>query len=274
MEEIRTITFVVNNAKPGAAELAGQLEILAREAGVNTRVSIHYPVENESLEGLDACCVIGGDGTLLGVVPKAVQFGVPILGIRMGNLGFLATFSPQEALDKFVPLLKGGYKIENRNLLQCECPGSKPAVALNDIVIKGEDASRLVSLAVRADGELVSEYFCDGLIFSSPTGSTAYNLSAGGPLVHPKAGVVAMTPICPHTLSNRSVVFPDTTRLEVTWDQSAAHPQVKIDGYLTLRPSGDGKTPIVITPAQKRLSLLQSAGHSHFSVVRNKLNWR
>jgi NAD+ kinase len=192
----------------------------------------------------------------------------------MGNLGFLATFSPQEALDKFVPLLKGGYKIENRNLLQCECPGSKPAVALNDIVIKGEDASRLVSLAVRADGELVSEYFCDGLIFSSPTGSTAYNLSAGGPLVHPKADVVAMTPICPHTLSNRSVVFPDTTRLEVTWDQSAAHPQVKIDGYLTLRPSGDGKTPIAITPAQKKLSLLQSEGHSHFSVVRNKLNWR
>ena len=274
MEAIRTITFVVNNAKPGAAELASQLEILASEVDVDTRVSIHYPIEDESLEGLDACCVIGGDGTLLGVVPKAVQFGVPILGIRMGNLGFLATFSPQEALDKFVPLLKGGYKIENRNLLQCECPGSKPAVALNDIVIKGEDASRLVSLAVRADGELVSEYFCDGLIFSSPTGSTAYNLSAGGPLVHPNAGVVAMTPICPHTLSNRSVVFPDATRLEVTWDKSAAHPQVKIDGYRTLRPSGDGKTPIVITPAQKKLSLLQDADHSHFSVVRNKLNWR
>lgn len=274
MEKIKTITFIVNNAKPGAAELADNLDQLARNAGVDTRSTIHHPIEDETLEGQDACCVIGGDGTLLGAVPKAVQFGVPVLGIRMGNLGFLATFSPQEALEKFVPLLEGGYQIENRRLLQCECPGSDLAVALNDIVIKGEDASRLVSLSVRADGELVTEYFCDGLIFSSPTGSTAYNLSAGGPLLHPDANVVAMTPICPHTLSNRSVVLPGGTRLDVAWDQSAAHPKVKIDGYLTLRPTDNGDSPITISPAPKQLSLLQSLDHSHFAVVRNKLNWR
>ena len=274
MGKIRTITFVVNNAKPGAAELADKLEALARQAGVKTLSSIHYPIEDETLRGRDACCVIGGDGTLLGVVPKAVELDVPILGIRMGNLGFLATFSPSEALEKFVPLLQGGYKIEARSLLECRCPGSEPAVALNDIVIKGVDASRLVSLTVRAGDELVTDYFCDGLIISTPTGSTAYNLSAGGPLVHPSANVFAVTPICPHTLSNRSVVLPGDTQLEIAWDKSAAHPQVKVDGYLTVHPSGDGESPITISPSPKKLSLVQSVNHSHFAVVRNKLNWR
>ena len=173
-----------------------------------------------------------------------------------------------------MPLLEGAYQVENRRLLECSCPGNDAAVALNDIVIKGEDASRLVSLSVKADGELVTEYFCDGLIVSSPTGSTAYNLSAGGPLLHPGAEVVAMTPICPHTLGNRSVVLPGATRLEVDWKQSAAHPQVKVDGYLTLRPDGNGEAPITISPAAKQLALLQSPGHSHFAVVRNRLNWR
>ncbi len=274
MEKIRTLTFVVNDAKPGAAELAGKLDQLAQDAGVQTRSTIHHPIEDEALAGQDACCVIGGDGTLLGVVPQAVRLGVPVLGVRMGNLGFLATFSPEEALEKFVPLLEGAYQIENRCLLECSCPGNEPAVALNDIVIKGEDASRLVSLKVRAGGQLVTEYFCDGLIVSSPTGSTAYNLSAGGPLLHPDAKVVAMTPICPHTLGNRSVVLPGSTRLEVDWKQSGAHPQVKVDGYLTLRPAGNGEAPISISPAEKQLALLQSPGHSHFAVVRSRLNWR
>ncbi len=274
MEKIRTITFVVNNAKPGAAELTARLEKLARDAGVKTRSTIHHPIEDQALAGQDACCIIGGDGTLLGVVPQAVRLGVPVLGIRMGNLGFLATFSPDEALEKFVPLLQGAYQIENRQLLECCCPGNDKVVALNDVVIKGEDASRLVSLSVEADGEFVTEYFCDGLIISSPTGSTAYNLSAGGPLLHPDAEVVSMTPICPHTLGNRSVVLPRKTHLQVDWKQSAAHPQVKVDGYLTLRPDIDKKSAISISPAKKKLALLQSPGHSHFAVVRNRLNWK
>ena len=274
MDKIQTLTFVVNDAKPGAAELAGRLDQLARKAGVQTRSTIHHPIEDEALEDQDACCVIGGDGTLLGVVPQAVRLGVPIFGIRMGNLGFLATFSPDEALEKFVPLLEGAYRKEKRQLLQCACPGNDPVIALNDVVIKGEDASRLVSLSVQADRELVTEYFCDGLIISTPTGSTAYNLSAGGPLLHPNAEVVVMTPICPHTLGNRSVVLAANTQLEVSWKRSGTHPQVKVDGYLSLRPEGYGDAPITLTPYREPLTLLQSPRHSHFSVVRNRLNWR
>ena len=274
--EIRKLTFVVNNAKPGAAELAKKLDSIARDAGVDTCSTIHYPIEEETLVGSDACCVIGGDGTLLGIVPKALEHNVPLFGVRMGKLGFLATYSAEEALEKLTTLLKGQYRIEERSLLECDCPGSPKAIALNDIVIKGEDASHLVSLTVSADGELVTDYFSDGLIFSTPTGSTAYNISAGGPLIHPSAEAVVMTPICPHTLTNRSVVFPTKTELKVTWGptSSHSHPQVKVDGYLTLHPQKESDQPITIRPYNKRLSLLQSPNHSHFAVVRNKLNWR
>jgi NAD+ kinase len=274
--DIRKITIVVNNAKPGAADLAEKLDKLAKDAGIGTHSATHYPIDDDSLHDSDACCVIGGDGTLLGIVPKAITHNVPLFGIRMGNLGFLATFSPEEAIEKFIPLLKGEHRIEHRTLLQCLCPGNPPALALNDIVIKGEDASHLVKLAVHADGEMVTDYYCDGLIFSTPTGSTAYNISAGGPLIHPASEVVAMTPICPHTLTNRSVVFPSGTKLEATWKPTSSHslPQVKVDGYLTLRPETDSPEPITILPAKQKLALLQSPGHSHFAVVRNKLNWR
>ena len=274
--QIRKLTFVVNNAKPGAAELAEKLHELAAKAGVETNSTIHYPIEDHTLEEADACCVIGGDGTLLGIVPKAIQYNVPLFGIRMGKLGFLATYSPEEALEKLVPLLEGNYQIEHRSLLECHCPGADPAIALNDIVIKGEDASHLVSLRVCADGELVTDYFSDGLIFSTPTGSTAYNISAGGPLIHPSSEAVVMTPICPHTLTNRSVVFPSKTQLDITWGptSSHSHPQVKVDGYLTLHPAKDAGSPISIGPAKQKLALIQSPNHSHFAVVRNKLNWR
>ena len=274
--EIRKLTFVVNNQKLGAAELAKKLDSIAQDAGVETRSTIHYPIEEETLIGSDACCVIGGDGTLLGIVPKAIVLNIPLFGVRMGKLGFLATYSAEEAIEKLNSLLKGQYRIEERTLLECHCPGAPKAVALNDIVIKGEDASHLVSLRVCADEELVTDYFSDGLIFSPPTGSTAYNISAGGPSIHPSSETIVMTPICPHTLTNRSVVFPSTTELKVTWGptSSHSHPQVKVDGYLTLHPEKDSKQPITIRPSSKKLSLLQSPNHSHFSVVRNKLNWR
>ena len=274
--QIRKLTFVVNNAKPGAVELTERLNSLAQQAGVETRSTLHYPIEDHALKDTDACCVIGGDGTLLGIVPKAIEYNVPVFGIRMGKLGFLATYSPEEAIEKFIPLLEGQFRIEHRSLLECHCRGSPSAIALNDIVIKGEDASHLVSLTVNADNEQVTDYFSDGLIFSTPTGSTAYNMSAGGPLLHPTSEVVVMTPICPHTLTNRSVVFPSSTRLEISWGptSSHSHPQVKVDGYLTLHPKKDNNTPITIGPAKQKLALLQSPNHSHFAVVRNKLNWR
>ena len=139
------------------------------------------------------------------------------------------------------------------------------------MLIKDEVNSRLVRLEVLADGELVTEYACDGLIFSTPTGSTAYNLSAGGPLIHPSAEVIAMTPICPHTLSNRSIIFRYDVKLRVVNRSDHAKLRVAMDGQRNLTFCHGSPVEISISPL--KLALAQQVGYSHFAVVRAKLQW-
>ena len=271
MKRIRDLAFVVNEAKPGALELARTLVAVAREAGAKTKQTTRFPLSSGFLHGLDACCVIGGDGTLLGVAREAVREQVPIIGVNRGSLGFLTTFSSDEARAHFGELLRGAYKIDHRAMLECSTGRGPHELALNDVLIKNEVNSRLVRLEVVADGELVTDYYCDGLIFSTPTGSTAYNLSAGGPLVHPSAEVIAMTPICPHTLSNRSIIFRQDVRLRVFNRSDDSKLLVALDGQRNLQV-GVG-TPVEISIAKLKLPLAQRLDYSHFSVVRTKLKW-
>ena len=271
MSPIRQLAFVVNAQKNAAPELAAELIAQARDAGVEVRETQAYPVANDFLEGCDACCVIGGDGTLLGVAPAAVTANVPIIGVNRGSLGFLTTFSAEEARQQFPALLRGQFQLAHRSLLECTTGPGQRAVALNDVLIKDEQHSRLVHLEVVADNELVTQYTCDGLIFSTPTGSTAYTLSAGGPLVHPKAEVIALTPICPHTLSNRSIIFRHDVCLRVYNRGERSRLLVAIDGQHNLI-TGAG-SPIEITISSRRLALVQQADYSHFAVLRTKLMW-
>jgi NAD+ kinase len=271
MKPFRKVAFVINEDKAGAPELARELIVAARGAGVQLEHTMRFPLPTNYLRGYDACCVIGGDGTLLGVAREAAHQQVPIIGVNRGSLGFLTTFSADEARAHFLELLGGQYRIAQRSLLEC-CtgPGSSD-LALNDVLIKDEVNSRLVNLEVYADGELVTNYTCDGLIFSTPTGSTAYNLSAGGPLIHPDAAVIAMTPICPHTLSNRSIIFREDVHLRVLNRSPASRLLVAMDGQRDLKV-GVG-TPIEITISKLKLPLAQRVDYSHFSVVRTKLKW-
>ena len=271
MKPIRTLAFVVNSQKEGAHDLARELTAIARAAGIRLRRTSRSPLPRGFLKGVDACCVIGGDGTLLGVAREAALAQVPIIGANRGSLGFLTTFSAEEARGRFAELLAGGFRLDGRAMLQCSAKGSAPELALNDILIKDEKNSRLVRLEVRADGDLVTDYLCDGLIFSTPTGSTAYNLSAGGPIVHPGAGVIAMTPICPHTLSNRAIIFRDSVRLTVINRSPGARLFVLADGRHKLLPGSD--QPIDISLAKRSLPLAQLPGYSHFAIVRKKLMW-
>ena len=144
-----------------------------------------------------------------------MRLNVPVAGVKHGQLGFLATFSPEDLGYQLPPIFRGAYQVRRRSLLRCKFGSGDSRLALNDIVVKSGSDSRLARLAVRVEDEPVAEYACDGVIFSTPTGSTAYNLAAGGPLVHPAAHVVVMTPISAHTLTSRSVVFPRETRLFV-----------------------------------------------------------
>jgi NAD+ kinase len=271
MKPIRSLAFVINADKQGAVELARVLVAAARAKGVRLKQTTRFPLPRGYLQGCDACCVIGGDGTLLSVVREAAQYGVPIIGVNRGSLGFLTTFSPEEARLEFDDLLKGSFHVDNRAMLSCAVAGEDPGLALNDIVIKDQLSTRLVHLEVFADGELVTDYVCDGLIFSTATGSTAYNLSAGGPIIHPAANVVVMTPICPHTLTNRSIIFRDSVKLRVHNRTLGTSVLVGIDGQCDLKASTDD--PINISIAKLRLPLAQRKGYSHFSVVRTKLKW-
>jgi NAD+ kinase len=272
MSPIRRLAFVVNTGKPGAAQLARELIAIARTVGVRrikSRPARKLP--HGYFKGCDAGCIIGGDGTLLGAVTEAASAGVPLIGVNQGSLGYLTSFSPEEARACFGEVLLGQYRIAQRTLLECRTAPHRRDLALNDVLIKAEVNSQLVHLEVRADGELVTDYLCDGLVLSTPTGSTAYNLSAGGPILHPAAGVIAMTPICPHTLSNRTIVFNDGVKLSVRNCTPNSRLLVAVDGQRN-RSVVNGSS-INVTIAKRCLGLVQRRDYRHFNVMRAKLKW-
>ena len=271
MKPIRSLAFVVNPGKSGATGLAQELVGAARARGVRLKQTTRFPLPRGFLRGFDACCVIGGDGTLLGVVREAAAEKVPIIGVNRGSLGFLTTFSPEEARSDFGSVLEGSFRLDQRAMLECRVAGGPPQVALNDVLIKDAVTSKLVHLEVFADGELVTDFLADGLIFATPTGSTAYNLSAGGPIVHPRAEVIAMTPICPHTLTNRSIIFRNSVTLRVLNRSKGTALVVGLDGQSELKLGADEAVDVCLS--RLRLPLAQRHDYSHFSVMRTKLKW-
>ena len=234
------------------------------------RILEDFPLAIDALQE-DLCVAVGGDGTLLGVLDAALAANAAVLGVNLGKLGFLATFSQQEAGDDFVRLIQGEYSIAERSVLRCSNALGESVFGLNDVVLKETQGSGLVRLRVAANSNAVSEYHCDGLIFSTPTGSTAYNLSAGGPIIGPRVSAIAMTPICPHTFGNRSVIFDNSTTITVESSQAAPCPRILIDGRV--RFADRGNFPLTITVAEQSFRLMQNPDHSHFAIVRDKLNW-
>jgi NAD+ kinase len=273
MPPFSKLAFVYNSEKPGAAELAQELMEIARQAGgaKKLKISGDRKLPRGFFKDCDACCVIGGDGTLLGTVRGAAEADIPIIGVNQGSLGFLTTFSADEARAQFASLLEGDYRIARRALLDCKTGPRRTDVALNDVLVKDAKPSRIVRLEVYANDKLVTEYTCDGLIFSTPTGSTAYNLAAGGPIVHPQAEVIAMTPICPHTLSNRTIIFRNDVKLRVVNCTAGSRLLVAMDGQRNMVVT-EGM-PVEISMDTRTLALAQRRDYSHYEVMRAKLKW-
>lgn len=272
MKPLRRIAFVVNAGKDGALDYAKRLSASVHDALEAWEIFQGDTLGEDMLQGYDACCVIGGDGTILGVVRPAVKHRVPVIGINHGKLGFLTTYTQEEADDCLADLIAGHYHQTQRTLLTCRTAHQQEAMALNDIVIKSSSNANLVELRVSQNGSLVNTYNSDGLIFCTPTGSTAYNLAAGGPIMHPGSHVLAMTPISPHTLSNRSMVLSSEVELTVESVKPHPVPQVILDGKL---PFGHetGSFPLRISLSEQRFTLLHRDDYDHFSIVRNKLKW-
>ena len=273
MQPIRSMAVVVNPLKSGAEELAQRIIDQAVLKGVKTNRISEYPLNLHSLDGYDVCCVIGGDGTILGAVPEAARSDTPILGVNLGKLGFLASYTPEEIQSLILTILDGDYLLDERSLIEAHFDDETIShLALNDVVIKSTSIN-LMRLQVFEANKPIAEYSCDGLIFATPTGSTAYNLSAGGPILHPQNCSIAMTPICAHTLSNRSFIFPDEAELRVesaTPDHSSSV-SISVDG----RPltSCHSMFPFHIRMAKQRMRLIHAADYSHYKMLRTKLKW-
>ena len=224
---------------------------------------------------VDLLVVFGGDGTMLRVAREIAGSRTPILGVNIGGLGFL-TAVPSEKLPQALECVwDGHFKFESRILLHAtgRC-GDRPVdqTALNDIVIGRGIASRLIELDVSVDGDPLTRYRCDGLIVSSPTGSTAYSLAAGGAVVFPTAEVFALTPICPHTLSNRALILPLTATIDVKVISPKPATILSADGQvITELALGD---KITICRAKRTVRLMHLSGSSFCETLRCKLHWR
>lgn len=226
---------------------------------------------------LDLIIVLGGDGTLLHIAEKAARHAIPVLGINLGNLGFLTEFREDETFAAIEKILFNKITIENRLMLKTKCITSRKQnesrYALNDVVISKNVSDRLLHLLTRAGKEYITTYRADGLIFSSPTGSTAYNLSAGGPLVYPGLETITVTPICPFMLSSRPIILPAHKKLVTTYEaeDTSDRAQIIIDGqpFTEMRPGNK----LEISKAKHPLQLVVSANRDYFSILRNKLHW-
>ena len=266
-----SIAVVTNASKEGADQLASATEELARKYDVKTKRTSEFPCPYGFIKGVDACFVVGGDGTLLGMMKEAVSFKIPVVGISHGQLGFLATLSPENINETLPKLFSGNYVIKHRSLIEYSDSNRNSNFALNDLVVKSAKNSRLCRFSVHLNDEHVSDYACEGIVFSTPTGSTAYNLAAGGPIAHPDAQVVLMTPISAHTLTSRSVVFPSGVSLQISPLNAEDTPLVSADGQPAF--SSNSGFPVQVSASDQKISLLELEGHSHFKVLRNKLKW-
>ncbi len=230
-------------------------------------------LQEEITPELNLIIVLGGDGTLLHIAEQAAQYSIPVLGINFGTLGFLSDITESEAITALERVISGKVTIENRFMLQVQVNKSKPNYCLNDVVIGKDMTEPLLLLNTRADNEFITTYKADGLIFSTATGSTAYNLSAGGPLVYPGLATITVTPICPFMLSSRPVILPACKEIVTSIEESSSNAKAKIivDG----RPCWSlhkGDT-LSISPASRSLQLVVTSTRSYFTVLRNKLHW-
>jgi NAD+ kinase len=223
---------------------------------------------------VDLLLVFGGDGTMLRVARDLAGLETPILGVKVGGLGFLTTVQAPQMPAALKQLWAGDYLIESRPLIQATGKGQGKTIAelaLNDFVIGRGATSRLIELAVTVDAEELTRYRCDGLIVSSPTGSTAYSLAAGGAVVSPDSEVLTITPICPHTLSNRSVIVPMDSIVQVTVLSERVDTMLTADGQVqTPLNTGDF---VQMRQSKFTVRLVRLRGSSFFQTLRQKLHW-
>lgn len=236
----------------------------------------HKVVGRETLaDSCDLVIVVGGDGTLLNAARSLAESGIAVLGFNLGRLGFLVDVSPEEMTQQMEKILAGDFIEEQRTLLHATVSRDNhilsETAALNDVVVHKKDVARMIELDTWIDDYFVNTNRSDGLIISTPTGSTAYALSGGGPILHPRLDAITLVPICPHTLSNRPIVVHDESVIKVIIHQGTLEATVSCDGQVShTLEAGDH---ITVRKHDHSLRLLHPQGHDYFAILREKLRW-
>ena len=282
--EFRKVAVLGRHDDPRVAEPLSLLVEHLTKARITviaaTEMSLDLPVsrvpESELAGEADLMIAIGGDGTMLYAGNLSRQSDIPLLGINRGRLGFLADVSPDEMLGSVDHILNGEYSCESRLLLDARLDKGNgevvTATAFNDVVLQRRETGRMVDIEASIDGKFVNTHSGDGLIVATPTGSTAYALSCGGPIIEPKLEAVVVVPICPHTLTDRPIVVPASEPIGIRiLEREDTKAEVTIDGHAIdeIRPDDE----LTICAADSRIKLIHPPGYDFFGILRSKLFW-
>jgi NAD+ kinase len=278
----KTIGLIAHTGKPGVAELVNAVAeefsrhsmsvLLEKETAALARRRSELTIPQLAANA-DLLVVLGGDGTILNVTGQLGETIKPIFGINVGSLGFLTCSSSPGYREAVEGIAKGKINFSERTLLEVTIKNSaaRPMIALNDAVFSRGELSRLIRLRARVNGEPLTEFNADGLIIATPTGSTAYSLSAGGPILAPESGVFVITPICPHVLTNRSIIVSESSLIEIEASDRDYAVYLSVDGREPMRLEMGAM--VAIRKSKTTLQLAAMPDMSFFSVVRQKLKW-
>lgn len=275
---MRTVALFPHEKKKHSFEIANQIREFLSKKGVTVFAEDEKakeigatPLSQVKGQKVDVLISMGGDGTLLRIADQFSHLNAPILGINLGQLGFMAEIPVNEVMPSLHELLEGNYQIEERMMLEAEGPGGKRLQAVNDIVFHRAKNYSLIELSIHFDHLYVNTFLADGIIIATPNGSTAYSLAAGGPILAPNLNVFVLTPICPHTISNRPLVLTDTHQIQVEYLSPYDPIDVRADGLDSFALSSGGK--VLVRRSSKSFKLVHLHRHDYFNILRTKLGW-
>lgn len=278
VKRIKSVGIVVKPNHPEARATAGELSAWLRTKGIDQAGEV---IEAGTSDGevttlnADLIVVLGGDGTMISTARLIGAGDVLVLGINYGSLGYLTDFRIEEMFPAIEAIIGGDYEIDSRVMLEAELlSGNERKAAgrvLNDVVINKAALARIIEIDVHLNELFVNSFRADGLIVSTPTGSTAYNLSAGGPIIYPSMNAVVMTPICPFTLTNRPIVIPDAAVVELMLKEENEGVFLTFDGQTGHRMKAGDR--VVIRKSEATFNLVQPSHRNYFDVLRDKLKW-
>jgi len=274
-DALETLCRVTEWLSKRGIQLVGTAEIEHEQVAQRTGCSVAVVKDEDLASGVGLMLVLGGDGTMISTARIIGDAEVPVIGVNYGGLGYLAEFPIEELFPALETILAGQYKVQRRLMLAVELWRGEELITrnrvLNDVVVNKSALARIINIEADLDGQFVNLFRADGLIVATPTGSTAYNLSAGGPVIFPSMNAVVITPICPFTLSNRPIVVPDASVIEVRLMTDKEEVALTLDGQVGFPLAFRDR--IVIRKSKTSFNLVQPANRNYFDLLRDKLKW-